>query len=128
MSEPKKWWQVYPQSTPTGNEEQRFFKALARHPKFDWRSVAAISADSGLPPKRVEEIIAKYFKLGIVLQNPKNEDHWGYWENHKKLVPKPSSSIAEKDTKKRVSKLVGKGASPSPQQNAQGAGAQASKP
>ena len=57
---PKKWTDVYPVGTKEGDEEARFFRSLARHPKYDWRSTAAISKESGLSPKRVEEIIAKY--------------------------------------------------------------------
>lgn len=108
MTEPQKWYKAYPQGTKVGDEEQRFFKALARHPKFDWRSVASIATETGLTKKRVEEIIGKYYKLGMVLQNPKNEDQWGYWENHKKLLPKASVGIGAKDTKKRVDKVVDK--------------------
>jgi hypothetical protein len=117
MSQPKKWFQVYPQGTKAGDEEQKFFKAIARHPKYDWRSIASIHAETGLSKKRVEEIIAKYFNLGMVFQNPKNEDQWGYWELHKKLLPKTTVGIAAKDTKKRVDKAtdktgVGAGAAP----------------
>lgn len=108
MAMPKQWFVVYPQGTKAGDEEQRFFRALIRHPKYDWRSVASIATESGLSKKRVEEIIAKYFALGMVFQNPKNEDQWGYWENHKKLLPKAVVGIAAKDTKKRVAKAIDK--------------------
>ncbi len=117
---PKKWYQTYPQGTSTGDEEQKFFKAIARHPKYDWRSVASIAAETGLPKKRVEEIIKKYFDKGMVFQNPKNEDQWGYWENHKNLLPKASVGIAAKDIKKRVDKVVDKTgiATPAPKKKA----------
>jgi hypothetical protein len=108
MNEPQKWYRAYPQGTKQGDEEQKFFKAIARHPKFDWRSVASLSAETGLPKKRIEEIIAKYFKVGMVFQNPKNEDQWGYWENHKNLLPKAALSISDKDTKNRLDKVIGK--------------------
>jgi hypothetical protein len=108
MSQPKKWYQTYPQGTKAGDEEQMFFKALARHPKYDWRSVASISAETKLSKKRVEEIISKYFAVGMVFQNPKNDDQWGYWENHKKLLPKLTVGIAAKDTAKRVDKAIDK--------------------
>lgn len=113
--EPQKWHQVYPQGTKTGDEEQRFFKALARHPKFDWRSVASIATETGLTKKRVEEILYKYFKLGMIFQNPTSEEQWGYWELHKKLLPKKESSIAAKDTKNRIDRAAGiTPAAPSP--------------
>jgi hypothetical protein len=106
MSLPKKWYEVYPYGTKAGDEEAKFFRALARHPKYDWRSVAAIAADANLTKKRVEEIIAKYFAAGMVFQNPKNEEQWGYWELHKKLLPKTVVGIGAKDTKKRVDSVV----------------------
>jgi hypothetical protein len=64
---PKKWTEVYPQGTPEGDEEARFFKSLARHPKYDWRSTAAIAKESGLTHTRVEQIIAKYLKSSRAL-------------------------------------------------------------
>jgi len=97
-----KWTEVYPQGTSVGNEEQRFFIALARHPKWQFRSVAAIAKDSGLTLERVEEILQKYYKKGMVLPNPKNEDQWAYWERVPKLVGCSSQTLASKDQKKRV--------------------------
>lgn len=105
--EPKKWYRAYPAGTKAGNEEQRFFIALARDPKYDWRSVAALSKATGLPERRIEEIIAKYHKEHIVLSNPKHDELWGYWENHKKLLPKQDQSIGSKDAKNRVDKATG---------------------
>jgi hypothetical protein len=101
---PKKWIEVYPVGTKEGDEEAKFFRALARNPKFDWRSTAAISKESNLPKKRVEEIILKYYKLGMVFQNPKNEDHWGYWERVPHMLPEKKESICESDKNKRIEK------------------------
>lgn len=103
---PQKWTDLYPAGTSEGDEEARFFKALARHPKYDWRSVAAISKESGLSFKRVEEIISKYFKLNIVIQNSRNEDHWGYWERVKQMLPDEYISVSDSDKKKRIDKFM----------------------
>jgi hypothetical protein len=99
---PPKWVNVYPQGTTVGDEEQKFFIALGRHPKFAWRSVAAISKDAGLSKERVEQIIEKYFKRGLVFQSPKNEDHWGYWERVPEMLDKDRASIANEDQKDRI--------------------------
>ena len=99
---PKKWVDVYPSGTREGDEESRFFRSLARHPKYEWRSVAAVSKESGLSKERVEKIIKKYFDMGMVFQNPKNEDHWGYWERVPQMLPETKDSIAEEDKKERI--------------------------
>lgn len=101
---PLKWTDVYPQGTKTGDEEQGFFIALARNPKWEWRSVAAIAKESGLSKERVEEIIEKYWKKGLIFQNPKNEDQWGYWERVPEMVPKSDGSITDKDHENRIKK------------------------
>lgn len=99
---PPKWLDVYPQGTKEGNEEQSFFIALGRHPKYQWRSTAAIAKESGLQVDRVEEIIAKYYKKGMVFQNPKNEDQWGYWERCPEMLKDDSKSVVQMDHKKRI--------------------------
>jgi hypothetical protein len=104
---PKKWVDVYPAGTFEGDEEAKFFKSLVRHPKYDWRSVAALSKESGLTKERVEKIIKKYFDMKMVFQNPKNEDHWGYWERVPHMLPDNKRSIAEEDKKNRISRLIG---------------------
>lgn len=101
---PKKWTEVYPVGTREGDEEARFFRSLARHPKYDWRSVAALAKESGLTKERVEQIIAKYFKIHMVLQNPNNEDHWGYWERVSSMLPDRHVSISDRDKEKRIGK------------------------
>jgi len=99
---PEKWTNIYPAGTPEGDEEFKFFVKLARNPGQLWRSTSAISKETGLSKIRVEQIIQKYFNLGIVIQNPNNEDQWGYWENHEELLPKPQKTIAESDQDKRM--------------------------
>ena len=100
---PPKWHEVYPQGTAAGDEECKFFRALARDPNYEWRSVGAIAKESGLSRKRVEEIIAKYYPTGIVVQSQKNEENYGYWERvaGKK---KKDRSLAQEDQSSRVKK------------------------
>lgn len=105
---PKRWTDVYPAGTKEGDEESRFFKSLGRHPKYEWRSTAAIAAESGLTHKRVEEIIAKYMKMHMVFQNPKNEEHWGYWERVPHLLPDSYVSVSDEDKQKRVGRAIRK--------------------
>lgn len=97
----KKWTDVY-----SSDEEQRFFVALARHPKYSWRSVDAIAKEANLTEKKTEEIISKYYKMGIVIQNPKSETQWGYWAHpdNKNALPKDQGTIAENDKQKRIDK------------------------
>ena len=104
---PKKWINVYPAGTTEGNDEARLFKGngkcgLARHPKFDWRTVSSLAKESGLTDERVEEILDKYVKLGMVFQSPKNPEMFVYWERATDLVPDVEQSIANTDKKKRI--------------------------
>ena len=101
---PKQWTQVYPQGTKQGDEEQALFVALARHPKWAWRSVSALSKEANLTKERVEQILYKYWKLGMVFQNPASEDQWGYWERVPELIPKDPKSIIDTDHDERLKK------------------------
>ena len=103
---PKKWVDVYPAGTKEGDEEARFFRSLARHPKYDWRSVAAISKESGLDKGKVETIIKKYHSMNMIFQNPRNEDHWGYWERVPHMLPENRGSIAEEDKRIRIKRQI----------------------
>jgi hypothetical protein len=96
-----KWHQVIP-AGKTGDEEQRFFIALARHPKFEWRSVAALSKETGLTRERVEQIITKYHKMGLVIQNSKADESYAYWERVPDSVPADPSSITTADQTARI--------------------------
>ena len=99
---PKTWTQVYPQGTKEGNEEQAFFIALARNPKYEWRSTAMIVKESGLAKIRVEQIIQKYVQMGLIFASPTREDHWAYWERVPEMVPSDDGSIAESDQDGRI--------------------------
>ena len=101
-NKPKKWTQVYPQGTKAGDEEQKFFIALARHPKYDFRSTSAIAKETGLSKDRVEEIVSKYINKGMVFQNPKNEEQWGYWERCPQMLASNTGSITKADQNKRI--------------------------
>ena len=103
---PKKWTEVYPVGTKEGDEEARFFRSLARHPKYDWRSTAALAKESGITQKRAEEIISKYLKTNMIFQNPRNEDQWGYWERVKHMIPDEYMSAADADKNKRINRAA----------------------
>lgn len=106
MKKPKKWWEIYPQGTKEGDEEQKFFISLERNSKFEWRSTGMIAKETGLTRKRVEEIIAKYLKLGIVIASPTKDEHWAYWERVPNMVKDDSKSITNKDQDKRIDKQL----------------------
>jgi len=97
MADPQKWEEVYPQGTPEGEEEKRFFIALSRDPNWEWKSIAAIAKESRLSMERVEQLLSKYYSTGIVVQNPKNHDTWAYWQRVKEVMPKKPKSIFEVD-------------------------------
>ncbi len=99
---PPKWTEVYPQGTKKGDDEQAFFIALSRHPKWKWRSTASIAAEANLTKERVEEIISKYYKKGMVFQNPANDDQWGYWSRVPEMLPEDEQSITSKDHNDRI--------------------------
>jgi hypothetical protein len=106
MTKPKKWTEIYPVGTNEGDEESKFFKALARRKEYQWRSTAAIAKESGLSKQRVEEIVNKYLKKGVVFQSPKREDHWGYWERVPEMLNQDKKSIAQTDKDARVKKAM----------------------
>lgn len=99
---PPKWVAVYPQGSKEGDEEQAFFISLSRHKKYEWRSVAHMAKETNLSKERVEEIINKYWKKGMIFQNPINEDLWGYWERIPKMIPEQKESITEVDHNTRI--------------------------
>ena len=101
MKKPEKWTDVY-----QGEEEYRFFKSLARNPKYEWRSTSGIAKEANLTKPRTEEIIKKYLKKGMIFQNSKNEDLWAYWERAPELLPKETKSISKTDHDKRINKVV----------------------
>lgn len=107
MKNPKKWTDVYPQGCKEGDEEQAFFIALARNVKWQWRSTAAVAKEANLTKERTEELMMKYYKRGMVFQNPDNEDQWGYWERVPHMVPKDDGTITQKDHNDRI-KRAGK--------------------
>lgn len=103
---PPKWYQVYPLGTKEGDEEARLFRVLARNPKYEWRSTGALAKESKLAKERVEQILNKYYKKGMVFQNPSSEDQWGYWERVPNLVPDVKKSLAKKDQDDRIDKAL----------------------
>ena len=109
MDKPKKWTEVYPHGTKEGDEESKFFKALARHPKYDWRSTGAIVKASKLPQERVEEIIDKYVNMNppLIFPHPKNDAHWGYWERVPDMLKDDDRDLSTKDKDNRIGKHLG---------------------
>jgi len=103
---PPKWVNVYPQGTKEGDEEQLLFICLARNSKYEWRSVATIAKETSLSKERVEEILSKYYKHGMVFQSVKNEDLWAYWERVPNLVNGNPDSISDKDKKGRIEEAM----------------------
>lgn len=106
-TKPAKWPDVYAYGTREGDEEAKVFKALARDPKFTWRSVAAIAKQTGLPKERVEEIIDKYVnKINppLIYPSPTNEDHWAYWEREPSVLDEDDRNISQKDRDQRIDK------------------------
>lgn len=99
---PKKWTEVYKQGTQEGNEEQKLFIALSRNKKFEWRSVGMLAKESGLTKVRVEEILDKYYKKGMVFQSSTNDELWAYWERVPDLLPDDIGTVATADQKKRL--------------------------
>lgn len=98
---PPKWYDIYAQGTPHGNEEQKFFIAIARHPKYAWRSIASIAKETGLSKERIEEIIQKYYSEGMLFSH-ENGDKWAYWERVPELLEEPVS-ITKQDQEERMS-------------------------
>jgi len=110
---PKTWTSIYPQGTKEGDEEQLFFigkdgaSGLARHPKYEWRSTAAIAKESGLSQAVVERILQKYVKLGLIFPSTSKDDHWAYWERVPEKVAPPAKSVAQVDQDNRMGNLAG---------------------
>ena len=103
------WCDVYPHGTKEGDEELAFFICLARNPKYVWRSAKGIATDINIAVERVEQIIEKYYKLGMVFPSPSNEDNWGYWERVPAIsLPKDTQSVIQKDHKDRMKKINSK--------------------
>lgn len=103
---PPKWTSIYPQGTKQGDEEQDFFIVLSRHPTYKWRSTITIAKETNLSKERVEELINKYWKKGMIFQNPKNEDQWGYWERVPEMLPQTHNSITKQDQNDRINKSI----------------------
>jgi hypothetical protein len=109
MSKPKKWTEIYPYGTKEGDDEAKFFRALARHPKYEYRSTPAIIKSTGLSRQRVEEIVDKYVNKvspPLIFAHPSNDDHWGYWERCQDQLKDDNRDISKKDKDSRVDKHI----------------------
>lgn len=100
------WYEIYPQGTQEGEEEKSFFISLARNKKYkNWRSASAISKETNIHQQRVEEIIFKYNKIGLVIQNPSNTEFWGYYHNNLDSIPEEKDSVIAEERKLLNKKL-----------------------
>lgn len=106
-----KWWEVY-----TDDEEKRVFvgkdgnsglirgKDKDTRDHFNWRTLEGLATDSGLTRAKVEGILQKYLKSGMVVQNDRG-DKFGYWE---KVAPQmglpPAKTAVEADQDSRMDK------------------------
>mgnify|MGYP006275009865 CR=1 FL=1 len=101
------WYEIYPQGTPEGEEEKKFFISLARNKKYkQWRSVSAISKEINISEERIEQIIFKYNKIGLVIQNPSNSEFWGYYHNNLSEIPEERKSVIIEERKKLLNKKL----------------------
>ena len=99
------WYEIYPQGTPEGEEEKKFFLSLVRNKKYkNWRSVSAISKESGLTEEKFEQIIFKYHKIGLIIQSPSNSEFWGYYYNNLEDVQEDPISVIEEEKRKILKK------------------------
>lgn len=103
MKKLKKWTEVYPQGTKAGDEEQKLFIALSRDPKWSYKSTRMLVQETKLSQERVEEIIDKYVKMGLIFPHETNEDQWGYWERNPDHIKK-NPSLVKKDHDNRIKK------------------------
>ena len=100
------WHDIYPHGTFEGEEEKKFFIALIRNPKYkNWRSASAIAKETGLSIERVEEIIYKYNKVGLIIQKQDNSEFWGYYYNNLDSVAEDPLSVIEEERKKILKKI-----------------------
>lgn len=90
------WWKI-----AENDDEKKLFRALARHEKAN-RSTDGLAGETKLSAKRVEEIIDKYVKLGMILPvNTKDGNVlWTYWERADRK--EKELSIADANKAKRV--------------------------
>jgi len=101
------WYEIYPQGTPEGEEEKKFFISLARNKKYkNWRSVSAISKEIDISAERIEQIIFKYNKIGLVIQSPSNSEFWGYYHNNTDTIPEEKDSVIIEERKKMINKKL----------------------
>lgn len=105
MKKLKKWSEIYPQGTKEGDDEQKLFIALVRDAKFSYKSTAMLVKETKLSTQRVEEILDKYVKLGLIFVHEANDKYWGYWERNPERVKK-SSTLVKKDQDSRMKKYI----------------------
>ncbi len=101
-----KWWQIF-----ANDDEKRVFvgkdgtDGLVRSEKnYKWRTLASLVENSGLSKEKVEKILNKYIKAGLIFQNDRG-DKFGYWENVAPHLGLPEAkSEVEQDQQSRIEK------------------------
>lgn len=109
MKKLEKWWEVF-----SGDVEQRIFtgkdgkSGLVRHHTYVWRSIDSLVKESGESRETVEKMINKYAKRGLILNNPKNAEQWGFWSRvAPDMAHQTDLSFSDEDKKKRIDKVSG---------------------
>lgn len=72
----KKWWEV-----AVTQEELDLFSLLARHPKYEWRSIDSVLKKLGWNPSKFNQVAGPFLKAKIIVEkNSKKGFLIGYWE------------------------------------------------
>ena len=70
MKKPPHWFDVYPQGTQQGDEEQKIFTSLSRSGnKWVWRSIGALEKETGLSKEKVEKMVDECILKEIIADN-----------------------------------------------------------
>jgi hypothetical protein len=99
----QKWYEV-----ASGAKERSLFigkdsKSGLVRGEYAYRSVAALTKESGLTREEVEKIIAKYLKFGLIVASPNKEDLYAYVHNVD-TSGKEKKSLADSDQEVRLKK------------------------
>ena len=107
VKKPPYWTDVYAVGTKDGDDEYEFFVALSRDPLV-WRTTYQIAKTSGLSEKRVEEILDKYLRMGLVFAHEREDNKWAYWERVPDRLERVVKPLHLKDQDDRINKHMKK--------------------
>ena len=54
--------------------------------------------------EKIEQIIFKYHKIGLIIQSPSNSEFWGYYYNNLEDVQEDPISVIEEEKRKILKK------------------------